>query len=265
MTPLLSVITVSLNSELTIEKTIQSVLNQNFTNFEYIIIDGKSSDNTVNLIKKYESQFQQENIHYNWISESDSGIYNAWNKGLKLATGKWISFLGSDDIYLEGVLEKYANLILANKNADFIHSKVKLMNNNKVKFIFSDKWKWSVFKRYMKIAHVGSFHNSKYFEKFGNFNENYKIVGDYEMLLRAKDTLKTVFLDDFTAEMNDGGISNKNVLKAFREARIAKISTANISKSFAYFDFYFSLLKYYTSAFLKKFISFRINNQQLVN
>ncbi|NCT10072.1 MAG: glycosyltransferase, partial [Flavobacteriia bacterium] len=117
MSVLLSVITVSLNSELTIEKTIQSVLNQNFTDFEYIIVDGKSTDNTLQIIKKYESQFHQKNIPFTWISESDTGIYNAWNKGLQLAKGDWISFLGSDDIYLEGVLAKYAKVVLSNKNA----------------------------------------------------------------------------------------------------------------------------------------------------
>ncbi len=248
----LSVITVSLNSEVTIEKTIQSVLNQNFTSFEYIIVDGNSSDNTIKIIKKYESEFHKKSIQFTWISEPDSGIYNAWNKGLKLAKGNWISFLGSDDIYLDNVLEKYAKVILANQNADFIHSKVKLMDKNKVKFIFSDTWKWTEFRRYMKIAHVGSFHNRKYFEKYGNFNEKYKIVGDYEMLLRAKDTLKTVFIDEFTAEMNDGGVSNQNVVRAFGEARIAKISTVHVLKPIAYFDFYFSLLKYYMSSFLKK-------------
>jgi len=141
---------------------------------------------------------------------------------------------------------------LSNKNADFIHSKVKLMHDNYVKFVISDIWKWNVFKRYMKIAHVGAFHSKRYFEKYGNFDENYKISGDYEMLLRAKSQLKTVFFDDFTAEMTDGGISNKNVFKAFKEVRIAKVSTANVLKLVAYFDFYFSLFKYYTSSYLKK-------------
>lgn len=249
----LSVITVSLNSELTIEKTIQSVLNQNFTSFEYIIVDGNSTDSTVQIIKKYESKFHQKNIQFTWLSEPDTGIYNAWNKGLKLAKGNWISFLGSDDIYLENVLEKYASVILLNENADFIHSKVKLVHNNRVKYVISDTWKWNVFKRYMKIAHVGAFHNKKYFEKYGNFNENYKISGDYEMLLRAKNNLKTIFIDDFTAEMNDGGISNQNILKAFSEVRNAKISTANVLKPIAFLDFYFSLVKYYISAYLKKY------------
>lgn len=252
MNPLLSIITATYNSEKTLDDTIKSILSQNYTNFEYIIVDGKSEDNTINIIKKYELSFKEKNISYTWISETDSGIYNAWNKGLKLATGSWIAFLGSDDIYLCGSLKKYANLALKNEDTDFIHSKVKLINDGKIKFIIKDKWKWSQFKRYMKIAHVGSFHNKEYFEKYGNYNEGYKIVGDYEMLLRSKSNLKTVYFDNFTAEMKDGGISNNNILMAFSEVRRAKIETAKTKILIAFFDFYFSLVKYYVSTFLIK-------------
>lgn len=251
MAPLLSIITATYNSEKTLEETIVSILYQDYTNFEYIIVDGKSSDNTLNIIKKHQPLFEEKKILFKWISEKDTGIYNAWNKGLKLATGKWIAFLGSDDIYLDKVLEKYAAKALLHRDADFIHSKVKLMNRNEVKFIISDIWKWNVFKRYMKIAHVGCFHNKEYFDRYGNFNEDYKIAGDYELLLRAQSNLKTVFFDEFTAEMKDGGVSNNNVVSAFKEVKRAKISTGKIPTTIALFDFYFSLFKYYVSTFVK--------------
>tara|TARA_R110002050_G_scaffold104139_1_gene213501 strand:+ start:4218 stop:4976 length:759 start_codon:yes stop_codon:yes gene_type:complete len=252
MNPILSIITATYNSDKTLDDTIQSLLNQNYNNYEYILIDGKSKDNTLEIIKKYEPIFQGKKITYTWISEKDSGIYNAWNKGLKLAKGKWISFLGSDDIYLENALEKYAYQIFKNTDVDFIHSKVKLMDGKKTTFIISDKWVWKNFKREMKIAHVGSFHNKYFFEKYGNFNEKYKIIGDYEMLLRAKNNLKTLFFDDFTAEMKVGGVSNENIIGAFKEVREAKINTAKINELIAYFDFYFFILKYYLSKIFKK-------------
>ena len=251
MKPFLSIITATYNSDKTLEETILSVLNQNYTNFEYIIIDGNSKDNTLGIIKKYELVFKERNIFFNWISEIDSGIYNAWNKGLKLAKGSWVSFLGSDDVYLEKSLEKYASLALINMNADFIYSKVKLMSNGNVKYIFSNLWRWNEFKREMKIAHVGAFHNKNYFNKYGVFNEEYKIVGDYELLLRGNRNLKTIFLDDFTAEIKDGGISNSNILEAFKEVKRAKIKTAKILKPIVVFDFYFYLFKYYASRYLK--------------
>ncbi len=253
MNPLLSVITATYNSEKTLKDTIKSVLNQNYTNFEFIIVDGKSTDNTLSIIKEFESQFKEKKIPFKWISEKDSGIYNAWNKGLKLAIGNWISFLGSDDIYLENALKKYATIATSNPSLDFLHSKVKLVDNTgKIKFIISDKWKWKKFKRQMKIAHVGSFHNKNYFKKYGKFKEEYKIAGDYEMLLRAKSNLKTFFFDEFTAEMKDGGISNQNVIAAFKEVKKAKINTGKVAKPLAYFDFYFFIAKYYLSRILKK-------------
>ncbi|MFT5214667.1 MAG: hypothetical protein ACI9WV_002399, partial [Patiriisocius sp.] len=145
----------------------------------------------------------------------------------------------------------YAKEIALGESVDFIHSKVKLINKTKVKHVFADTWKWPQFKRYMKISQVGCFHNKNYFKTFGAYNEDYKITGDYELLLRAKSNLKTIFIDEFTAEMKDGGVSNKNVFKAFKEAKKAKINTAKIPKPIAFFDFYFSLFKYYLSTFVK--------------
>lgn len=104
---MLTVITVCFNSEKTIEKCIQSVLEQKYNDIEYIIIDGKSTDKTVEILKKYEEKFLLKNRSYKYISEKDSGIYDAMNKGLKLAAGKWIYFLGSDDyLYDNTVFEK---------------------------------------------------------------------------------------------------------------------------------------------------------------
>ncbi|MFT5214729.1 MAG: glycosyltransferase involved in cell wall biosynthesis, partial [Patiriisocius sp.] len=148
MAPLLSIITATFNSEKTLEETIDSILNQQYTNFEYLIIDGKSTDNTLTIIKKYELIFKQKNISFKWVSETDTGIYNAWNKGLKLSVGNWIAFLGSDDVYLDNALERYAKEIALGESVDFIHSKVKLINKTKVKHVFADTWKWPQFKRY---------------------------------------------------------------------------------------------------------------------
>lgn len=251
MTPLLSIITATYNSGKTLEETIKSVLNQSYTNFEYIIIDGKSTDKTIAIIKKYEPLFQEKEISFKWVSEIDAGIYSAWNKGLKLASGSWISFLGSDDVYYKNILNKYVKKIEVHSHIDFIYSKVKLIKDGKVTYLINNKWNWSTFKRQMKIAHVGAFHNKNFFEKYGNFNEDFMIVGDYEMLLRAGANLKTFFLDEYTAEMKDGGISNNNIMTAFKEVRKAKIETAKISKSVAFYDFYLYIVKYYLSKFLK--------------
>lgn len=252
MTPLLSIITATYNSEKTLDATIKSILGQNHTDFEYIIIDGKSEDDTLNIIKKYEPLFKEKNICYKWISEKDSGIYNAWNKGLKLVSGSWIAFLGSDDIYLDNALEKYANTILKNKNIDLIHSKVKILKGASFIRKINKKWSWNQFKKNMNIAHAGAFHNINYFKKHGIYNENYIIAGDYELLLRAKDKLEVIYIDEFTVIMQEGGISSKMFLKSFREAERAKLNTAGISLINVKRDTLNILFRYFGGKILRK-------------
>jgi len=251
MTPLLSIITATYNSEATLERTILSVLNQGVSNYEYILVDGSSSDKTISIIKKYEQIFKEKSIAFKWISEPDTGIYNAWNKGLKLASGQWISFLGSDDFYLENALEKYTEIIQENKDKDLIYSQVNLIKNNKIIYTFKDKWIWKKFKKQMKIAHVGAFHNALYFKKYGLFDEQYKIVGDYEMLLRAQANLQTAYLPIITVNMNDGGVSNDNIYAAFREASQAKINTAKTSPFIAKNYAKYALIKHQLITFFR--------------
>ena len=116
--PLISIITVVYNGEKYLEETIQSVINQTYDNVEYIIIDGGSTDGTIEIIKKYE-----ENINY-WVSEKDSGIYDAMNKGIKIANGKWINFMNAGDIF-------YDNDVLLN-----FHKKCEVLSH--VDFFYSD-------------------------------------------------------------------------------------------------------------------------------
>ena len=238
---LFSIITVSFNSEKTIARTIKSILDQSINNLEYIIIDGNSTDKTVETIKSFESLFTEKSIKYTWISEKDDGIYDAFNKGIKLAKGKWISFLGSDDYYYTQAIEDYnSEITKLNSEIDFIHSNVKVEERK----IISGKWHWKKFKRKMDIAHVGAFHNANYFKKYGLFNTNYRIAGDYELLLRAKDTLRTYWIDKITAFMSDGGISNSQVIATYIETTQAKIQTRSTSKFIAKFDYYIWRIKY---------------------
>ena len=111
--PLISIITVTYNGEKYIEETFQSVFKQTNKNFEYIVIDGGSSDNTINIIKKYDSK-----IDY-WVSEKDLGIYDAFNKGMQLCKGEYIGFINSDDIYEKNTIEILTKYIKANSNLDF--------------------------------------------------------------------------------------------------------------------------------------------------
>lgn len=247
---LLSIITVCYNSERTIGKTINSVLYQPINNFEYIIIDGNSSDNTVEIIKSFEDKFKKKGIKYTWISENDSGIYNAFNKGIQKASGNWISFIGSDDFYFDTALELYNTEIQnLNTHIDLIYSNVKVADRK----IINDKWSWKVFRKKMNIAHVGAFHNKEYFKKYGLFNETYKIAGDFELLLRAKQNLKTHWFNSETAFMSDNGISNNQIIKVYKETSRAKIETKSQSNLKTKLDYYIWVIKYRIKTLLNAF------------
>jgi glycosyltransferase involved in cell wall biosynthesis len=237
--PLISIITACFNSDATIKSTIESVLNQSYDNIEYVLIDGNSQDKTLDIIKSYEQKFQNKGIIYKWISEPDNGIYNAFNKGLKLSKGEWISFVGSDDIYTNNAIELYVKNI-PNNEVDLLYSNIKIIGKKP----HNEVWSWEKFRRRMNIAHVGALHNRKYFKRYGDFNTSYRIAGDYELLLRAKENLKTFKLNELTVIMSDIGISNKLIKEVYKETKRAKKETAQIPRIICQLDYFIWMLKY---------------------
>ena len=236
---LVSIITVCFNSEKSIRDTVESILRQTYKNIEYIIIDGCSSDKTVEIIKSFEEKFKEKGFLYKYISETDTGIYDAFNKGLKLANGNWISFIGADDKYTENAVELYIKNLPKNE-VDLLYSNIKIKgkkNNTGV-------WSWHKFRRRMNIAHVGAFHNKHYFEKYGVFDTSYKIAGDYELLLRAKENLRTHKLNEITVIMSSDGISNSNIKKVYLETTRAKKETAQVSSFICQLDYLKWIFKY---------------------
>jgi len=201
-TPLITIITATYNAAAHLAGSIDSVLRQTYLNFEYIVIDGASSDGTLDILKMHNKQ-----ITY-WLTEPDTGIYDAWNKGIKKANGAWILFLGADDQLLPDALESYVKFINQNsaQGFDYISSKVKRVRpNGTVEGIVGKPWKWNDFKYRMTTAHPGSFHSKRLFSRFGNFSTSYQIVSDYEMLLRAGKDLRAGYFDKITVLMSTGG------------------------------------------------------------
>lgn len=217
-----SIVTATYNCQHTLKNTIQSVLDQNLSNFEYIIIDGQSKDNTVGVIQSFEAEFAERSIHYQWVSEKDNGIYSAFNKGLSFAKGEWVGFVGGDDVlntnYLSS-LDQY----LVGKKLDFVSFKANITSSGKVVKQIGEAWNWGLFKREMKVVHVGSLLHSSYFEKYGPFDETYEIAGDYDLLLRAKGQLKAGFLNEVLVSMGGEGVSSSMVKKSLTEAKKAKL------------------------------------------
>jgi glycosyltransferase involved in cell wall biosynthesis len=173
-----SIITVCKNAENAIEKTIQSVLSQNYENIEYIIIDGASTDNTNALLKKYRNR-----IAY-YISEKDEGIYHAMNKGINIAKGDILFFLNAGDVFTdEFVVEKVVKAF-SKTDIEFLYGDIFFNNGvseKLVQFNYVDK----AFFLDKNLCHQSIFYKSEVFNKCGHFDENYSMLADYEWNIRG--------------------------------------------------------------------------------
>ncbi len=219
-TQLFSVIIATWNAAETIDKSLESLRNQTFRNFELIVVDGGSKDDTLDRIKA------NGDLVTRWISEPDKGILDAWNKGIGLSKGDWILFLGSGDTLQKDALRYYSELLSGlDTIPDYIPAKIRLTDGHGHYISTTGKpWKWSEFRKSMSVAHVGSLHNRRLFEEVGLYDfKNYRIVGDYELLLRKRENLKTAFLDREIGEMPVGGMSFS--MAALREVLQVRIRT----------------------------------------
>ena len=237
--PFISIIIAVYNASDLIERTMQNIQQQGYSDFELIIIDGGSSDNTGALIEPYLSTLVD---HY--ISEPDKGIYDAWNKGIKAAKGEWICFLGAGDEFLPNALENYTTFI---RNIDtgttyLVSSMLHIVNiNGKNLYDRGSAWNWTIFKKYMNIAHPGAMHHKTLFRDYGLFDSHYKIAGDYELLMRAGAHLHALFMPIYTVKMLEGGMSSG--FKILKEVYRLKTQTAGIPVTIAYLDYLIALTK----------------------
>lgn len=235
---LITIITVVFNGVQSIRNTIQSVVSQSYGNIEYIIIDGGSTDGTLDVIREF------DNVIDYWVSEPDHGIYDAWNKGVVLANGEWIGFLGADDSYLQGAIYAYNGLIAAtgNTQVDYISSKTNLVLNSKILRTIGQQWNWKSFQKWMNVAHVGSLHHKSLYEKYGLYDLTYNLCGDYELLLRPRSMLNAAYLDMVTVNMSVGGASDN--LSAYLETERAKVLTGGRNFWLSRFERIFSIKKW---------------------
>jgi glycosyltransferase involved in cell wall biosynthesis len=173
----ISIITVNLNNGDGLEKTIQSVLQQQYANIEYIVIDANSQDRSKDILKKYEAK-----INY-WVSEPDNGIYNAMNKGIKVATGKYLLFLNSGDCLAS--IQSISSLISINTQSDIIYGNLKVQNGMDC---FTKYYPTALsFKYFMdeSLPHPATAISKNLLTQLGLYNEELKIVADWEFLMNA--------------------------------------------------------------------------------
>lgn len=239
--PLFSIITVSFNSADTIERTIQSVLSQSFTNYEYIIVDGGSNDKTIPIIQAYEPQF---NGKLYWSSEKDNGIYHAMNKGIKKAKGVFVGIVNSDDWLEPNALDIIANCIRNPEYADsiicgwmnfhYINGDIQVLRTNR------DRFNSYIKRHLMGLNHPATFVPIEVYKKIGCFDEGLKISADVEFILRAaKNNTKFHFIDKVLTNMRDGGVSNRISMKRYKDRKYLLKKYTNNN-----FEYYSAILSY---------------------
>lgn len=202
--PLLSIITVCFNSANTIRRTIESVLNQTYTNIEYIVVDGNSTDSTVTILKEYEALFVAKGIPYRYVSEPDKGIYDAMNKGIKMAFGDWINFQGSDDWLELSACENIVAAINLNGNADVIYGISRFVKNDDIyalhQFTPLDLENYN-------LNHQAVFMKKQLHDSFGYYSLEYKLYSDWDFMLKLVNHVNFFRLESIIVNYSITGLS----------------------------------------------------------
>lgn len=216
--PQISVITISYNSEATIEETINSVVNQDYNNVEYIIVDGGSTDKTLQIVNKYRAKINCV------ISEPDNGISDAFNKGIKRATGDLIGIINSDDLLVEGALRKVAEAF--DGKTDVYRGGIIIWNDkNNMKFKEAPSMRFPTIPWFIHVAHQGTFITPQAYDKFGLFKTDFRYMMDLDLLTRFYKAGATMKKLDFTLGVfRLGGMTNENIRKKKEEAKMFVIA-----------------------------------------
>ena len=235
-----SIITVTLNSEVFIESCLTSVKQQNYSEIEHIIIDGGSTDKTIEIINS------NKNKKLIFLSETDNGIYDALNKGIKIATGNVIGILHSDDIFSNTSVLNEVVKVIKEKKVDILSGDVfyydQQKKNIKNRVIVSSSFKPWMFRYGFMPAHTATFVKKNVFNKIGLYDSTFKSAGDFDLLLRIylKKEFKIFYLNKVLVYMRTGGISTSG-FKSY--IRTSKEILKALKKNNVYSNFLFVLLR----------------------
>lgn len=242
----ISIIIATYNAQKRLGRCLDSIFSQKTDDVELIIIDGGSKDQTRSIIEDYKSI-----VDYS-ISEKDDGIYHAWNKGVKIAKGDWIMFLGADDCLTPGAIRKIMQYLssINYDECDYVSAKINYLDEQgQLIKVIGKAWCWMEFRNKMTVAHVGSLHSRMLFNEIGLFDTNYKICADYELLMRKKENLRACFMNEVIASMEFGGVS-LSTAAIYETLKICNTYSNNnlIVKLYLLIrkltEFYFFLLRY---------------------
>lgn len=247
-----SIITVVYNGAETIEQTIQSVIHQTYDNIEYIIIDGASTDGTCDIVKKYKDEVKV------FISEPDSGLYYAMNKGIHYATGEIVGIINSDDLYSEDAVSKVVECFEKNE-ADIVYGNAQWFDDDGIGTIYTCRNIESLWYQ-MSIPHPATFIKKEVYQTDGVFDTQYSLAADYDLILRFYSKKKKfVYLDAVLTYFRKGGLSAKKESECMEEAK--KISLSYFSQSNNKERTLKKIEQYY---YLRKFQLLYFNNEQSI-
>ena len=225
MKPVVSIITVCYNSEATIESTIQSVLSQDYPSIEYVVVDGKSKDKTLEITARYASKIAKQ------ISEPDKGIYDAMTKGVSLVTGDIVGILNSDDVFASNtIISEVADVFINDPSIDAVYGNIVYFKteapDKPVRTWITKPYYDKFFDDGEVAPHPSLFVKKSVYDAIGAYYPDFKISSDYEFMFRAfkGHHYKPYHLNKFVVNMRVGGESTKsikNVLIGNKEVRLA--------------------------------------------
>ncbi|KPU43712.1 PGL/p-HBAD biosynthesis glycosyltransferase [Oxobacter pfennigii] len=216
---ILTIVTVTYNCEKFLQRTLDSVYNQDYDSYEYLIIDGRSTDKTVSIIEENITKF---NGRLRYISEPDRGVYDAMNKGIRAAKGKYVGIINGDDYYNNFIFKKVISMF-EEKNADIIYSDLIYTDNN---YVDSNKPLMANHHKLihrMSVNHPTCFVKREIYDKYGLFDLNFRITADYEIMVRFfMKGCKFHKSSQVLAVMEYGGLSSNNWITINEKYRIHK-------------------------------------------
>lgn len=238
-----SVVTPAYNSAATIARCVSSIKAQTYQNIEHIVIDGGSTDGTVELLHE---------LGVRCISEPDAGIYHAMNKGVRMASGEIIHILNSDDWYSDNEVVATMVQLMESGNYDLCHAQISqvdaLGNEVCVNGVNVDK---SQLLKKMKVAHPSCFVRASVYQRFGDFSQGFRIAGDYDFILRVWGKVSVGFLPKRIVQMQMDGMSSGNPMKSYKDSLAVSLAHGR-SVLPSVFTFCYETVKHYLIMYVRR-------------
>lgn len=251
----ISIITVTFNRAHVIRDAIEGVLRQKYKNYEYIVVDGKSTDNTVEILKEYEPKFEGR---MRWISEPDKGLYDAINKGFRMATGDVVGIINSDDYFHRDDTFEIIAKAFADKSVDAIYADERVVDD-KDKTIYYDRANYFhtwMYRIGLMPGHASFYAKKSLFEKYGYYKTDYKITADYELMLRFAyvNHIKMKYIPIDLLSFRTGGISTQMSKKSLLHSEQVRACHENglfCIRPMIWLKYFFKIFLYTKSKFAK--------------